>query len=136
MEATKRFSSEGERKLKNWFWSNLIWNWPKSNKYENNLTPLFAQSFLFPVSFVNLSILKETEICKKFDYWLNHWHILLSKGTSGFTSNTLLIRIQYCYQFKYFTDLIKVMRRMVKWNLKWNIYCKLRNCKVHKRNSK
>ena len=35
-------------------------------------------------------------------YWLTYWHILISKGTSGFTSNTLLIRIQYCYQFKYF----------------------------------
>ena len=31
-------------------------------------------------------------------YWLNYRHILVSKGTSGFTSNTLLIRIQYCYQ--------------------------------------
>ena len=29
------------------------------------------------------------------NYWLNYWHILISKGTSGFTSNTLLIRIQY-----------------------------------------
>ena len=31
-------------------------------------------------------------------YWLNYWHFLISKGTSGFTSNTLLIRIQYCFQ--------------------------------------
>ena len=23
-------------------------------------------------------------------YWLNYWHILISKGTSGFTSNTFL----------------------------------------------
>ena len=37
---------------------------------------------------------------------------------SGFTSNTLLIRIQYCYQFKYFTDLIKTMTKMV--NEIWN----------------
>ena len=36
-------------------------------------------------------------------YWLSYWHILISKGTRGFTSNTLMIRIQYCYQFKYFT---------------------------------
>ena len=28
-------------------------------------------------------------------YWLNYWHILISKGMSGFTSNTLLIRIHY-----------------------------------------
>ena len=35
-------------------------------------------------------------------YWLNYWHILISKDASGFTSNTLLIRIQYCYQLKYF----------------------------------
>ena len=28
-------------------------------------------------------------------YWLNYWHILTSKGTSYFTSNTLLIRNQY-----------------------------------------
>ena len=34
-------------------------------------------------------------------YWLNYWHILISKGTSGFSSNTLLIRIEYFYQFKY-----------------------------------
>ena len=34
--------------------------------------------------------------------WLNYWHILISKDMSGFTSNTLLIRIQY-HQFKYFT---------------------------------
>ena len=47
-------------------------------------------------------------------YWLNYWHVLISKVMSGFTSNTLLVRIQYCYPFKYFTDLIKVMRRMVK----------------------
>ena len=40
-------------------------------------------------------------------YWLNYWYILISKGTSGFTSST-------CYQFKYISDLIKVMRRMVK----------------------
>ena len=33
---------------------------------------------------------------------------------SSCMSNTLLISIQ----FKYFTDLIKVMRRMVKWNMK------------------
>ena len=32
------------------------------------------------------------------EYWLNYWHILISKDTSGFTSNTLLIGIQYCYQ--------------------------------------
>ena len=51
-------------------------------------------------------------------YWLNYWHILISKDTSSFMSNTLLIRIQYCYQFKYFADLIKVMRRMAKWNMK------------------
>ena len=55
---------------------------------------------------------------KRSGYWLNFWYILISKGTSGFMSNTLLIRIQYCYPFKYFTDLIKVMRRMVKWNVK------------------
>ena len=24
-------------------------------------------------------------------YWLNYWHILVSKGMSGFKSNTLLI---------------------------------------------
>ena len=59
---------------------------------------------------------KETQ--SKCFYWLNYWHILISKGASGFTSNTSLIRIQYCYQFKYFTDLIKVMRRMVKLNMK------------------
>ena len=28
-------------------------------------------------------------------YLLNNWHILISKGMSGFTSDTLLIRIQY-----------------------------------------
>ena len=32
-------------------------------------------------------------------YWLNYWHTLISKDMSGFTSNTLLIRIQYCHQF-------------------------------------
>ena len=61
-------------------------------------------------------------------YWLHDWHILKSNDKSSFTSNTLLIKIQYCYQFKYFTDLIQVMRRMVKWNMKkisntkWNVW--------------
>ena len=32
-------------------------------------------------------------------YWLNFWHVLISKGTSCFASHTLLIKIQYCYQF-------------------------------------
>ena len=32
-------------------------------------------------------------------YWLNYWHTLISKGTCNFTSNTLLVRIQYCSQF-------------------------------------
>ena len=32
-------------------------------------------------------------------YWLNYWHILISNGTSGFTSNTLLIRFQYITDF-------------------------------------
>ena len=27
-------------------------------------------------------------------YWLNLWHTSCNKGTSGFTTNTLLIRIQ------------------------------------------
>ena len=27
----------------------------------------------------------------EYSYWLNYWHILISKDTSGFTSNTLLI---------------------------------------------
>ena len=40
---------------------------------------------------------------------------MMSKGKSGFTSNNLLIRIPYYYQFIYFTDLIKVMRKTVKW---------------------
>ena len=70
---------------------------------------------------------------------------------SGFTSNTLLIRIQYCYQFKYFADFIKTMRRMVKWNMKWNkwirikamvlavakcIHCDLGNCRVNEGNTR
>ena len=29
-------------------------------------------------------------------HWLNYWHNLITNGTSGFRSNTLLIRIQYC----------------------------------------
>ena len=33
---------------------------------------------------------------------------------SGFTANTVLIRIQHCYQLKHFIDLIKFMWRMVK----------------------
>ena len=59
-------------------------------------------------------------------YWLNDWHILISKGMSSFTSNTLLISIQYCYQFKYFTDLIKQWEKLLNelWNeinkTKWN----------------
>ena len=57
---------------------------------------------------------KKKERLVKNKYWLNYWHILISKGLSGFTSNTLLIMTQYFYQFKYFTDLIKAIRRMVK----------------------
>ena len=38
-------------------------------------------------------------------------------------SNTLLIRIQYGFQFKYSTDLIKTMRRMI--NEIWNEITKL-----------
>ena len=49
---------------------------------------------------------------------------------SGFTSNTLLIRIQYCHQFEYFTDLIKVKRRMVKlmWNEMYNVSYGIAKC--------
>ena len=66
----------------------------------------------------------------KYKYWLNYLHTSSSKGTSGFTSNTLLIKIQYCYQFKYFLDLIKVMRRMVKWSklLNWCCFKRLIIC--------
>ena len=32
-------------------------------------------------------------------YWLKYCHILDKYGTSGFTSNTLLMRIQNYYQF-------------------------------------
>ena len=46
-------------------------------------------------------------------FWLNYWHILISKGMNGFTTNTLMIGIQYSFHFKYFTDIIKDMRRMV-----------------------
>ena len=46
-------------------------------------------------------------------YWLNYWHIMISKGTSCLTSDTLMIPIQYCYLFKQFTECINVMRRMV-----------------------
>ena len=44
---------------------------------------------------------------------------------SGFTSNTLLIRIQYCYQFKYLTDLIKTRIRMVNENIMNKGNCEL-----------
>ena len=47
-------------------------------------------------------------------YWLSYWHTLIQKDTSGLTSDTLLIRIQSCYQLIKFTELIKFMRRMVK----------------------
>ena len=32
---------------------------------------------------------------KVLNYWLNYWHILISKATRGLTSNTLLMRIHY-----------------------------------------
>ena len=39
-------------------------------------------------------VLFQLFVCK---YWSNYWHTLISKDTSGFTSNTLLIRIQYLH---------------------------------------
>ena len=51
------------------------------------------------------------------NYWLNYWHTSCNKGASSFTYNTLLIRIQKCYWFKYLTQLIKTMRGKVKWNI-------------------
>ena len=55
-----------------------------------------------------------------YRYWLNYWHILISKGTSSFKSNTLLIKIQ----------------KKLWFSIAGCIYFKLQICKVHKRNSK
>ena len=71
------------------FKSNLtfytVWNTGKTghmnlhwNKQTSNLT--------------NLTIHSE-----KTHFWLNYWHTLISKDTSGFTSNSLLIKIQYWF---------------------------------------
>ena len=38
------------------------------------------------------NLLSRSEEDLRLNYWLNSWNILISKGTSGFTSNTLLIR--------------------------------------------
>ena len=39
------------------------------------------------------SIFQSCKILHHFYYWLNYWHILVSKDMSGFMSNTLLISI-------------------------------------------
>ena len=51
---------------------------------------------------------------------------------SSFISKTLLIRIQYCYQLKYFTDLILHTKRT--WNYKQRItnMAALPVCNTHK----
>ena len=33
------------------------------------------------------------------NYWLNYWHILISKGTNGFTSNTLYVCMSSVSQY-------------------------------------
>ena len=51
-------------------------------------------------------------------YWLNYWHILDKKGMSRFTSNTLLIRIQYVISLNTFQN----DNGWMKWSkIKWNV---------------
>ena len=49
-------------------------------------------------------------------YWSNKWHTLISKDTSGFTSNTLLIRFPIMLSVHIVYRMHKVERRMVKTN--------------------
>ena len=49
-------------------------------------------------------------------YWLKYWHTLISKDTSSFMSNTLLIRFSKMLSVYIVYRMHKVMRRMVKWN--------------------
>ena len=58
-----------------------------------------CQTLWSDVQMINEILIKN---CIVKCYWLNYWHILISKGTCGFISNTLLIRIQY---FQYFITL-------------------------------
>ena len=60
------------------------------------------------------------------------WHTSISKDMSGFMSNNLLIRISILLWFIQFTELIKVMRRMVRWNIKYEMKYLIQNemCEV------
>ena len=48
--------------------------------------------------------------------------LLVSKDTSGFTSNTIETQNHQCHQFKYFIDLIKTMKGKVKWKKILTLY--------------
>ena len=47
-------------------------------------------------------------------YWFKYWHTLISKNTSGFRSNTLLIRFPIMVSVYIVYRMHKVMKRMVK----------------------
>ena len=38
--------------------------------------------------------MEKCRVTKKEEYWFNYWDTSCNKGTSGFTSNTLLITMQ------------------------------------------
>ena len=68
----------------NYFWTNA-WLYKSTNQLINFVLLKKIKSF----SGVMKRASSTTSTCI---YWLNYWHTLKSKDTSGFTSNTLLIR--------------------------------------------
>ena len=80
-------------------------------------------------------------------YWLIHWHILVSKGTSGFTSNIILILLQDLFMVYIVNRLNKNSERNEIKAMVWlllNMYSDLLrelqsdrgNCKVNEGNTK
>ena len=54
---------------------------------------LFLLEFDKPL-FCCTHIVWDSSVVSTDNHWLNYWHTSCNKGTSGFTPNTLLIRIQ------------------------------------------
>ena len=109
LEAFSFDSASSSSRTWTWYWRSLtlalyseICQWkiqtrPVLNSFQgerlflDGFSNLRCKMYGWDFEFLNLN---------QFDlYWLNYWHILISKCTSDFTSNTFLIRIQYCYPF-------------------------------------
>ena len=73
-----------------------------------------AQFLLWKKEKSNLDSPKSIHVSELTLYWLDYWHTLISKDTSGFMSSTLLIRLLLDMHIVY--RMHKVERRMAKTN--------------------